>query len=89
MLRQRNRDNAWWFGQGPKNKKNRDYYHRKCVWYRAIAREYELNDCSIEAALSAVQEFADPYFRNGGGGWNGAEEQLRHLGCRKAWRRHA
>lgn len=76
-LRQRNRENAWWFGQGPINKKNRDYYHRKCVWYREIGREYELNGSNIDAALTAVQAFADPYFRSGGGGWEAAEKALR------------
>jgi len=76
-LRQRNRDNAHWFGKGQPNRANRNFYHRKTVWYREIARQYELNGGDIEAALNAVQAFADPYFRSGGGGWEAAEAALR------------
>ena len=76
-LRQRNRENASWFGDGPINKRNRNYYYRKCVWYREIARQHELNGSDIEAALNAVQAFADPYFCTGGGGWDAAETALR------------
>ena len=75
-LRQRNRDNAHWFGKGPENRANRNFYHRKCVWYREVARQYELQG-SVEAALAAVQAFADTYFRGGGGGWKAAELTLR------------
>jgi hypothetical protein len=78
-LRQRNRENASWFGDGPINKRNRNYYYRKCVWYREIARQHELNGSDIEAALNAVQAFADPYFCTGGGGWDAAETALRKL----------
>ena len=76
-LRQRSRDNAHWFGKGQPNRANRNFYHRKTVWYREIARQYELNGGDIEAALNAVQAFADPYFRSGGGGWEAAEAALR------------
>ena len=30
-LRQRNRENAWWFGEGPINKRNRNYYYLRPV----------------------------------------------------------
>jgi hypothetical protein len=53
--------------------------HRKCVFYREIARQYELNARSIEAALTAVQAFVDPYFERSGGGWKAAESKLREL----------
>jgi len=78
-LRQRNRDNAHWFGKGPQNRASRNFYHRKCVWYREIARQYELNGSDVDAALNTVQAFADPYFRSGGGGWEAAERVLRQL----------
>ena len=76
-LRKRNRDNAHWFGKGPQNRASRNFYHRKCVWYREIARAFEANGSNIDAALMAVQAFADPYFRSGGGGWEAAEKVLR------------
>ena len=66
-------------GQGPVNKRNRNYYYRKCVWYREIARQYELNGSDIEATLNAVQAFADAFFLSGGGGWDAAETALRRL----------
>jgi len=78
-LRQRNRDNSQWFGKGPQNRANRNFYHRKCVWYRELARQYELNGSDIAVALSTVQAFADPYFCSGGGGWEAAEKALRQL----------
>ena len=78
-LRQRNSNNQWWFGKGTENKASRTYYHRKCVWYREIARQYELNNCEIGAALHEVQTFADPYFKQGGGGWEKAEAKLREI----------
>ena len=78
-LRQRNRQNASWLGQGPVNKRNRNYYYRKCVWYREIARQYELNGSDIDLALNAVQAFADAFFLSGGGGWDAAETALRRL----------
>lgn len=52
---------------------------RRCVWYREIARQFELNDSDVDAALSTVQAFADPYFRSGGGGWEASEKALRRL----------
>ena len=58
---------------------NRNFYHRKCVWYRNIAREYERNSNDIELALTEVQSFADYYFISGNGGWNAAEAALRPL----------
>jgi len=78
-LRPRSQTNAHWFGQGPQNRANRNYYHRKCVFYRAVAREYELNASIIEAALTAVQAFVDPYFEKSGGGWKAAELKLREI----------
>ena len=33
----------------------------------------------IEAALNAVQAFADAFFLSGGGGWEAAETALRRL----------
>ena len=78
-LRQRNRQNASWLGQGPVNKRNRNYYYRKAVWYREIARQYELNGSNIDSALNAVQAFADAFFLSGGGGWDAAETALRRL----------
>ena len=78
-LRQRNLANPKWFGTGEKNRPNRHFYHRKCVFYREIARQYELNGSDIEAALTAVQAFLDPYFQSGGGGWEAAEWELRRL----------
>jgi len=79
ILRPRSRDNAHWFGKGPQNRANRNYYHRKCVFYREIARQYELNAHSVEAALTAVQAFVDPYFEKSGGGWKAAELRLREI----------
>ena len=79
ILRPRSRDNAHWFGKGPQNRANRNYYHRKCVFYREIARQYEANASNVEAALTAVQAFVDPYFEKSGGGWKAAELRLREI----------
>ena len=79
ILRQRNRDDTWWYGKGPQSRASRNFYHRKCVWYREIARRFELNSSDVDAALRSVQAFADPYFRSGGGGWEAAEKALRQL----------
>ena len=78
-LRQRNIANPHWLGKGKENRPNRNFYYRKCVFYREIARQYELNGSDIEAALTAVQAFLDPYLQSGGGGWEGAEWALRKL----------
>ena len=42
-------------------------------------RPYELNGNDIDAALTAVQAFVDPYLQCGGGGWEAAEWALRKL----------
>ena len=76
-LRLRSQTNPHWFGKGPQNRANRNYFHRKCVFYREIAREYELNASCIEAALTVVQAFVDPYLEPGRGGWKAAELKLR------------
>ena len=78
-LRQRNLANPHWYGKGPQNRANRNFYYRKCVFYREIARQYELNGNDIDAALTAVQVFVDPYLQSGGGGWEAAEWALRKL----------
>ena len=78
-LRQRNRDNPHWLGKGTQNRANRNFYHRKCVWYRAIAFQYEHNGSDIDTALQTVQAQADPFFEKGGGGWEAAEQALRRL----------
>jgi len=76
-LRQRNCHNAHWLGKGPHNRANRNFYGRKTVWYREIARQYELNGSDIDTALNTVQAFANHYFRSKGGGWEAAEKVLR------------
>ena len=78
-LRQRNLANPHWYGKGPQNRANRNFYYRKCVFYREIARQHELNGNNIEVALTAVQAFVDPYLQSGGGGWEAAEWALRKL----------
>ena len=78
-LRQRNLSDACWFGKGRQNRANRNFYYRKCVWYREIARQYELKGNHVETALAAVQAFAGPFFRSGGGGWDAAEAALRKI----------
>ena len=79
ILWRRERENSKWFGKGPINRSNRNYYHRKCVWYREIMRQIELHHWNVELALTCVQNFADPFFIDGGGGWELAEEKLRQI----------
>ena len=74
-LRLRDAVNATWYGEGTASKMNRDCYHAKEVWFREIARQYELNSSDIDTAISAVQTWAAPYFEKGGGGWNGGGAQ--------------
>jgi len=79
ILWQRERENSKWFGEGPINRSNRNYYYRKCVWYREIMRQIELHHWDVESALTCVQNFADPFFLDSGGGWERAEKKLREI----------
>ena len=85
ILRLRSQTDAHWFGEGVQNRANRNYYHRKCVFYREIARQYELNASNIEVALTAVQAFVGPYFGKSGGGWKAAELKLREITPAEGW----